>query len=429
MFEAFAKDVEDSARADARPPDPDDGARAPTALDPDATEASAPARPPGERAPFPPAEGARRMTPDARINGEAHHAEGVGIRIGPRSDVPEQAAIHADPGLPVEIGAEVVIGRRAFVPGARIVEGVLIGRGEVALNGARTGAGPPMGAGAPAPAGREIPPGGLVIGAGGGIARTRDARRRGAGDAARQRARRCRELETVRGWAAAPLTPVPAPFPVLRRAPTGPGGGGADRAGWGRRKTGKGRTGPPAPGFPGGRAVRLQPSASPQGAGDAAVTPAAPMRGAPPEREPPGTLSCAACLRRGTAGTGSGRRETPPPRSAPIRPDPHRRAAPSIRDRTASFPPRSPDRVRRRAVSRSRAARRIEVRSLASDHASAPACGDLLSRLQAFGRIGPPLHRLALGTPSCRGALGRLARPARPCRTGPPPSTSRKPPR
>ena len=142
----------------------------------------------GDSTPALPPPGAWWLAPDAQLIGDVHVAEDVGIwfgavlrgdnepiRIGPGSNVQEHAVIHADPGFPAEIGAEVTIGHRAIIHGARIGDGALIGMGAIVLNGARIGEGSLIGAGALVPEGREIPPGSLVLGAPGKVARRLDA--------------------------------------------------------------------------------------------------------------------------------------------------------------------------------------------------------------------------------------------------------------
>lgn len=86
------------------------------------------------------------------------------IRVGPRSNVQDGAVLHADPGFPCVLEADVTVGHRATVHGARIGEGSLVGIGATVLNGARIGAGCLIGAHALIPEGAEIPAGSLVMG-------------------------------------------------------------------------------------------------------------------------------------------------------------------------------------------------------------------------------------------------------------------------
>jgi carbonic anhydrase/acetyltransferase-like protein (isoleucine patch superfamily) len=86
------------------------------------------------------------------------------IRIGPRSNVQDNAVIHADPGLPTIVGADVTIGHSAIVHGARIGDGALIGMGATVLNGAKIGAEAIVGANALVSEGKEFGPRTLILG-------------------------------------------------------------------------------------------------------------------------------------------------------------------------------------------------------------------------------------------------------------------------
>jgi carbonic anhydrase/acetyltransferase-like protein (isoleucine patch superfamily) len=70
------------------------------------------------------------------------------IRIGAASNVQEGAVLHADPGFPLEIGANVTVGHQAMLHGCTVGEGSLIGIQAVVLNGAVIGRNCLVGAGA-----------------------------------------------------------------------------------------------------------------------------------------------------------------------------------------------------------------------------------------------------------------------------------------
>ena len=72
--------------------------------------------------------------------------------------------VHADPGYPTTIGADVTIGHRAIVHGCTIGDGSLVGMGATILNGARIGKNCLIGAGALVTEGKEIPDGSVVMG-------------------------------------------------------------------------------------------------------------------------------------------------------------------------------------------------------------------------------------------------------------------------
>jgi carbonic anhydrase/acetyltransferase-like protein (isoleucine patch superfamily) len=86
------------------------------------------------------------------------------VEIGERSNIQDLAVLHADPGLPCRIGAEVTVGHAAVVHGATVGDGAMIGIRAVVLNGATVGAGAIVGAGAVVTEGCEIPDGHLAVG-------------------------------------------------------------------------------------------------------------------------------------------------------------------------------------------------------------------------------------------------------------------------
>ena len=86
------------------------------------------------------------------------------IRIGPRTNIQDQAIVHVDPDEPCLIGADVTVGHRAIIHAATVEDGCLIGMGAIILNGAVIGAGSIVGAGAVVRAGEIIPPRSLVVG-------------------------------------------------------------------------------------------------------------------------------------------------------------------------------------------------------------------------------------------------------------------------
>ena len=93
------------------------------------------------------------------------------IRIGRRTNVQDNAVIHADPGFPCTIGDGATIGHTAIVHGAEIGDNVVVGMHSVVMNGARIGANSIIGVGAVVTEGVEVPPGSLVMGLPGKIKR------------------------------------------------------------------------------------------------------------------------------------------------------------------------------------------------------------------------------------------------------------------
>ena len=86
------------------------------------------------------------------------------ISVGPQSNIQDMTMIHADPGMPTQVGARVTVGHRAILHGCRIHDDVLIGMGAILLNRSQIGPGSIVGAGALVPEGVVIPPNSMVIG-------------------------------------------------------------------------------------------------------------------------------------------------------------------------------------------------------------------------------------------------------------------------
>jgi ADP-glucose pyrophosphorylase len=93
------------------------------------------------------------------------------IIIGENSQVQDGAVLHADPGYPCTLGANVSIGHLAMVHGCTVGDGTLVGIKSVILNGAVIGKNCLIGANALVAEGKVIPDGSLVIGSPGKVAR------------------------------------------------------------------------------------------------------------------------------------------------------------------------------------------------------------------------------------------------------------------
>jgi len=96
--------------------------------------------------------------------GAVIRADNEPIVVGPGSNVQEGAVLHADPGFPLTIGANVTIGHQAMVHGCTIGEGSLIGIQAVILNGAVIGRHCLVGAGAIVTEGKQFPDRVLLLG-------------------------------------------------------------------------------------------------------------------------------------------------------------------------------------------------------------------------------------------------------------------------
>ncbi len=94
------------------------------------------------------------------------------LEIGARTNIQDQAVIHADLGSPAIIGHDCTIGHSAIVHGARIAHHVLVGMHATVLNDAEVGEYSIIGAHALVPSGMKIPPYSLVLGVPAKIVRT-----------------------------------------------------------------------------------------------------------------------------------------------------------------------------------------------------------------------------------------------------------------
>lgn len=86
------------------------------------------------------------------------------IEVGPGSNIQDGTVIHADPGFPARIGANVTVGHNAMLHGCSVGDGSLVGINAVVLNGAVIGKGCLIGANALVTEGMKIPDGSLVLG-------------------------------------------------------------------------------------------------------------------------------------------------------------------------------------------------------------------------------------------------------------------------
>lgn len=87
------------------------------------------------------------------------------ITLGEGSNVQEGVIMHADPGFPLTLGANVTVGHQAMLHGCTIGEGTLVGIQAVVLNGAVIGKHCLVGAGAIVTEGKTFPDRSLILGA------------------------------------------------------------------------------------------------------------------------------------------------------------------------------------------------------------------------------------------------------------------------
>ena len=95
----------------------------------------------------------------AVVRGDVAH-----INIGKNSNVQDGSVLHADSGVPLDIGADVTIGHQVMLHGCTIGDGSLIGIQAVILNKAKIGKGCIVGAGSLVTEGKEFPDFSMIMG-------------------------------------------------------------------------------------------------------------------------------------------------------------------------------------------------------------------------------------------------------------------------
>lgn len=94
------------------------------------------------------------------------------ITVGKRTNIQDNAVVHASTGFATSIGDDVTVGHSAIVHGCTIGNQVLIGMGAIVLDGAIIGENCMIGAGSLIPPGKVIPAGSLVVGSPGKVIRS-----------------------------------------------------------------------------------------------------------------------------------------------------------------------------------------------------------------------------------------------------------------
>jgi carbonic anhydrase/acetyltransferase-like protein (isoleucine patch superfamily) len=120
------------------------------------------------------------------------------IRIGARSNVQDNCVLHADEGIPCEIGPDCTLGHGAIVHGATIADHVLVGMRAAVLNSAEVGAECILAAATVIPEGKIVEPRRLVMGVPGKVIRAiTEAERERIYDGARHYAERGQEYRRM----------------------------------------------------------------------------------------------------------------------------------------------------------------------------------------------------------------------------------------
>ncbi len=124
------------------------------------------------------------IAPGAKVIGDVTLRDGVGvwyhstirgddaaISIGKNSNIQDNAVLHVDTGIPLEIGEGTSVGHGAILHGCTIGDNTLIGMGAIVLNGAHIGNNCIIGAGSLVTQNKDIPDGSLVMGSPGKVVR------------------------------------------------------------------------------------------------------------------------------------------------------------------------------------------------------------------------------------------------------------------
>ena len=86
------------------------------------------------------------------------------LRIGARTNIQDNAVLHAEPGHEVHVGEDVSIGHGAIVHGCRVGSNTLIGMGSIIMDGAVIGSNCIIGAGSLVTGRKVIPDGTMALG-------------------------------------------------------------------------------------------------------------------------------------------------------------------------------------------------------------------------------------------------------------------------
>ena len=93
------------------------------------------------------------------------------VKIGAETNIQDHVMVHADPGIPNEIGSSIVVGHGAILHGAKVGDRCLIGMGSILLTGSVVGEECIIAAGAVVTEHRVIPPRSVVMGVPGRVVR------------------------------------------------------------------------------------------------------------------------------------------------------------------------------------------------------------------------------------------------------------------
>ena len=86
------------------------------------------------------------------------------LSVGARTNLQDGTVMHADTGVPNDVGCDVTVGHRAVLHGARVHDFALVGIGALLLAGSVVGEGAIVAAGCVVPERFVVPPWSLVVG-------------------------------------------------------------------------------------------------------------------------------------------------------------------------------------------------------------------------------------------------------------------------
>ncbi len=96
--------------------------------------------------------------------GAVLRADSEPIIVGDGSNVQDNAVLHVDPGVPLQVGRNVTVGHQVMLHGCTIGDGSLIGIQAIVLNGAVIGEESLVAAGAIVTEGKTFPARSLIMG-------------------------------------------------------------------------------------------------------------------------------------------------------------------------------------------------------------------------------------------------------------------------
>ena len=127
------------------------------------------------------------------------------LSVGDRTNLQDGVVMHADVGIPNDVGPDVTVGHGAILHGTRVERYALIGMGAVLLGRSVVGEGAIVAAGCVVPEGFVVPAWSLVVGVPAKVIRTFDpaARTKDAIERAAEYVKKAREHEGGR-WGGSP---------------------------------------------------------------------------------------------------------------------------------------------------------------------------------------------------------------------------------